>query len=441
MIWKRRGSSGKVKLTKGLGQIGYGIDNEVLLVAWKELTEALRDKRTILNVILLPMILMPISMALPLMLMAPGGAVQPITVIVVKDLSSINLIEERLIPAANINATIMYSEINATEWILENKADVVVMIPQGFYSNLSSSGSAFVFIYFDPFSMKSEMAMTQLQVAFDEISKEEIERRLKAVNLTPEFARPIEIIGREVSKVEATPATVIGAMILPIMVGVLAVTGAGTFALDMIAGERERKTIEALLTVPVTKLKLLVGKYVAMLALSVLSGISMLVSFVFASFLMVNYAITPSLQSLPSSTSPSQEVMNISFSLMPSGLNPIAFLLGLAFAIVLAGLTGDALIVMGSSFAKSFKEAQQYTGLVTAGFIIPLISVIYLPPRLFWPFRMLPITSIALLARDVMVNPGDKVAIMTSSIASVLYLVMFLVLSAKLFGRESVVFD
>jgi len=225
-------------------------------------------------------------------------------------------------------------------------------------------------------------------------------------------------------------------MILPIMVGVLAVTGAGTFALDMIAGERERKTIEALLTVPVTKLKLLVGKYVAMLVLSVLSGVSMLISFVFASFLMVNYAITPSLPS----TLPSQE-MNVSFSLMPSGLNPIAFLLGLAFAIVLAGLTGDALIVMGSSFAKSFKEAQQYTGLVTAGFIIPLISVIYLPPRLFWPFRMLPITSIALLVRAVMVNPGDKVAIMTSSIASVLYLVMFLVLSAKLFGRESVVFD
>ena len=436
MLWRRRGSSGKVRLTKGLGQIGYGIDNEVLLVAWKELTEALRDRRTILNVILLPMILMPISMALPLMLMAPGGAVQPITVIVVKDLPSINLVEERLLPAANINATIVYSEVNATEWILENKADVVVVIPEGFYSNLSSSGSAFALIYYDPFSMKSEMAMTQLQAAFDEISREEVERRLKKVNLTPEFARPIEIIGKEVSKVEATPSTVIGAMILPIMVGVLAVTGAGTFALDMIAGERERRTIEALLTVPVTKLKLLVGKYVAMLVLSVVSGASMLVSFVFASFLMVNYAITPSMPSMPS-----QEVMNVSFSLMPSGLNPVAFLLSLAFAIVLAGLTGDALIVMGSSFAKSFKEAQQYTGLVTAGFIIPLISVIYLPPRLFWPFRMLPITSIALLVRDVMVNPGDKAAIITSSIASVLYLVLFLVLSAKLFGRESVVFD
>jgi len=436
MLWRRRGSSGKVRLTKGLGQIGYGIDNEVLLVAWKELTEALRDRRTILNVILLPMILMPISMALPLMLMAPGGAVQPITVIVVKDLPSINLVEERLLPAANINATIVYSEVNATEWILENKADVVVVIPEGFHSNLSSSGSASALIYYDPFSMKSEMAMTQLQAAFDEISREEVERRLKKVNLTPEFARPIEIIGKEVSKVEATPSTVIGAMILPIMVGVLAVTGAGTFALDMIAGERERRTIEALLTVPVTKLKLLVGKYVAMLVLSVVSGASMLVSFVFASFLMVNYAITPSMPSMPS-----QEVMNVSFSLMPSGLNPVAFLLSLAFAIVLAGLTGDALIVMGSSFAKSFKEAQQYTGLVTAGFIIPLISVIYLPPRLFWPFRMLPITSIALLVRDVMVNPGDKAAIITSSIASVLYLVLFLVLSAKLFGRESVVFD
>jgi ABC-type Na+ efflux pump permease subunit len=437
MLWRRRGSSGKVRLSKGLGQIGYGIDNEVLLVAWKELTEALRDRRTILNVILLPMILMPISMALPIMLMAPGGAVRPITVVVVEDIQSLNLIEEKVLPAANINATIMYSRINATKWILENKADLVVVIPRGFYYNLTSSLSAVAFIYYDPFSMKSEMATAQLQLAFDQLAKEEIEKRLKAVNLTPEFARPIEIVGREVSKVEATPASVIGAMILPIMVGVLAVTGAGTFALDMIAGERERKTIEALLTAPITKLKLLMGKYVAMLLLSVLSGISMLISFIFASFLMVNYAIAPSIPS----TIPMQEALNVSFSLMPSGLNPIAFLLSLAFAIVLAGLTGDALIVVGASFAKSFKEAQQYTGVVTAGFIIPLISVIYLPPRLFWPFRMLPITSISLLVRDIMVNPGDKAAIMTSSIASVLYLVFFLLLSARLFGREAVVFD
>jgi len=226
-------------------------------------------------------------------------------------------------------------------------------------------------------------------------------------------------------------------MILPMMVGVLAVTGAGTFALDMIAGERERRTIEALLTAPITKLKLLIGKYVAMLVLSLISGVSMLVSFLLASLLMVNYAIAPSIPS----TLPTQEIMNVSFSFMPSGVNPLVFLLSLAFAIVLAGLTGDALIVVGSSFAKSFKEAQQYTGVVTAGFIIPLISVIYLPPRLFWPFRLLPITSIALLVRDVMVNPGDKAAIMTSSLASVLYLALFLLLSAKLFGREAVVFD
>ncbi len=437
MFWRRKGSSGRVRLTKGLGSIGYGIGNKILLVTWKELTEALRDRRTIINVILLPMILMPISMALPLILMAPGGAVQPITVIVVKDMPSMNLIEEKVLPVANINATIVYSEINATKWILDNKADLVVVIPKGFYSNLSSSGSAVAFIFYDPFSMKSEMAMTQLQLAFNELSREEIERRLKAVNLTPEFARPIEIVGREVSKVEATPATVIGAMILPMMVGVLAVTGAGTFALDMIAGERERKTIEALLTAPITKLKLLIGKYVAMLLLSILSGISMLISFLLASLLMVNYAIAPSMPS----TMPTQEMMSFSFSLMPQGINPLIFLLSLSFAIVLAGLTGDALIVVGSSFAKSFKEAQQYTGLVTAGFIIPLISVIYLPPRLFWPFRLMPITSIALLVRDVMVNPGDKAAIMTSSLASVVYLVVFLLISAKLFGREAVVFD
>ena len=113
---------------------------------------------------------------------------------------------------------------------------------------------------------------------------------------------------------------------------------------------------------------------------------------------------------------------------------------GILLTVALGGLTGNAIMVTAASFAKTFKEAQQYVGFLTLVLVLPMIAIPYAPQYLHPLLRVMPISSLAMFARDMIVNPGELLAVLTSLSSSLLYLVLFLGLSAKMFGRESVVF-
>jgi ABC-type Na+ efflux pump permease subunit len=125
---------------------------------------------------------------------------------------------------------------------------------------------------------------------------------------------------------------------------------------------------------------------------------------------------------------------------MKMGLpNPVYAILGILLTVVLGGLTGNAVLVAASSFAKTFKEAEQYVGALFFVLMLPMMIVPYAPTSLHPLLRLLPITSLAMFARDTILM-SDLLAISTSLFSSLIYLIIFLILSAKLFGRESVIF-
>ncbi len=440
----RSGSEGVVRFTRGLADLGYSLPSRPwLVVAWKELTEALRDRRTIINAVLLPMILMPIAVGLPMLFLSPKTS-PPRIAIVPADPGALPLVE-RITSEVPGNFTIRTPEFNATDAILRGLVDLVVVIPEGFSANISRGGSARVIYLYDPYQLKSSTAMGLVQGVVDEFSREIVSERLKSLNLSEEFVEPIRAVSYQVTATgaAATAESMFGVMLLPMMVGVLAITGASSFALDMVAGERERRTIEALLTAPVRRTSILAGKYVALTALAAVMGVSTIVSVVLSVGVM---AVAVPMEELVSpQAAQAAERAGIGLAslskIFPQGTSPTVILLGIGAAMLLAALTGNAIVVMGASFAKSFKEAQQYVGAITGIMILPMVAVPYAPARLLGPMRFLPITSVAMLARDLIVNPSDVAALTTSCLASVVYLMAFLVASAKLFGRESVVFD
>ncbi len=438
------GSGGVVRFTRGLADFGYSLPNRPwLVVAWKELTEAIRDRRTIFNAILLPMILMPIAVGLPMLFISPKTS-PPRIAIVPADPGALPLVE-RITSEVPGNFTVRTPGFNATDAILRGLVDLVVVIPGGFSDNISRGGSARVIYLYDPYQLKSSTAMALVQGVVEEYSREIVSERLRSLNLSEEFVEPIRAISYQVTATgaAATTESMFGVMLLPMMVGVLAITGASSFALDMVAGERERRTIEALLTAPVSRLSILTGKYVALTALAAVMGASTIVSVVLSVGFMA--VAVPMEEFVPPQAAEAAERAGFGLAslskIFPQGASPTAILLGIGAAMLLAALTGNAIVVMGASFARSFKEAQQYVGAITGIMVLPMIAVPYAPARLLGPMRVLPITSVAMLARDLIVNPGDMAALAISGAASLAYLIAFLVASAKFFGRESVVFD
>ncbi len=424
-----KGSSGVVRVTRGLGQLGYSLpDKPWLVVAWKELVEALRDRRTIVNVILLPAIMMPIFIALPMMIMSPK-TVPPRIMVSIQDPEAIE-IANYFRELKDVNLTIKVEPVNVTDLIINQGYDLVVEVPQGFYSNVSSGGSGVIYYYYDPYQMRSTLAMSLVQEAINDYSEKVLKRRLEAVNLTEEYISPVQSISVQVTAEgeQVSPGEIMAAMIIPLMVGIIAITGAGTFAIDMIAGERERKTIEALLTAPVKRIEILLGKFTTLTLLSFLSGVSTIVSSLVGVSLMVSPMAVPY---------DNQTAAMATQIIEPSRL-PL-FISGVLLTVVLGGLTGNAIMVMAASLAKSFKEAQQYVGFLVMILMVPMIAVPYVPQSLYWLMRLLPIASLAMLARDLIVNP-NWTNVLTSLAFTLLYLAVFLVLSSKMFDRESLVF-
>ncbi len=425
-----KGSSGVVKISKGFGQKGYSLPPKPwLVVAWKEVLEAFRDRRTMLNVVLLPMILMPLVISLPTLMLSPK-TIPPKIMVVVEDPRGMDLAKEieALENSSEALVSIVTDGGNYTGLVLSGDVDLIVDIPEGFYENLSSGKTGRLIYYYDPYGARSSVAMGVVQRVVSEYSEEVLRRRLEAINLSEEYIKPIVSVAVQVTSTGegATTGEVVTAMVLPMMVGLIAITGAGTFAIDMIAGERERKTLEALFTNPVSRGQLLLGKFGALTLLSLISGLATL----FSALIGVGFAITSMSESLAAGSVP--QLME------PSRL--LYLTLGILITVALGGLTGNAVMITAASFAKTFKEAQQYVGFLTLILVVPMVAIPYAPQSFHPVLRVLPISSLAMFARDMIVNPGDLGAIATSLIASILYLIVFLWLSAKMFGRESVIF-
>jgi sodium transport system permease protein len=163
----------------------------------------------------------------------------------------------------------------------------------------------------------------------NEMSLRERLRRIGASSRVPaEFGRePIEATGETAFSL---------ATLVPLVLILMTITGAVYPAIDLTAGERERKTLETLIAAPISRVSLLLAKYVAVVTVAVLTA-------------MIN-------------------LLAMTVTILSSGLGPFLFPEGISFA-VLSNILGllmlfaaffSAVLLTLTSFARSFKEAQAY---------------------------------------------------------------------------------
>lgn len=168
------------------------------------------------------------------------------------------------------------------------------------------------------------------------------------------------------------------ATLVPLILILMTITGAVYPAIDLTAGERERGTLEILVAAPVPRLALLFAKYLAVLAVAMLTAV-------------INLAMMLLTLQLNGLTSQVFKDTGITVELVLQ-LLALLVLFATFFSAVLLALT---------SFARSFKEAQAY--------LIPLMLVSLAPGviammpglRLQGVLAVTPLMNIVLLARDL----------------------------------------
>jgi sodium transport system permease protein len=394
------------------------------IVYRKELTDSLRDRRTVISMVVVPLLLMPmltigmgvLSVALvgharkeiP-EVMILGGEDSPRVMAELRDLKDV-----RVVPA----------KPDYAEEISNKEIRAAVEIPQGFDSKLASGETVTVNIYKYEGELKSGFGADRLQRFFREMRDRTIREHLQARKLPETLARPFDIVERNVVAPEKVGGALLGG-IVPYFVILLCLTGAMYPAMDLTAGEKERGTIETILCSPVLRTHLVLGKFLmvltASIATAVLSIASMAVSFGASKkmLLAMTYGATGAALQI---TITGKAIVSIFLVVLP-----------------LAVFFSAALLAL-SLFAKSFKEAQSYISPLMIVAVLPAVASLLPGVELTPALALVPVLNTSLVSKEIIAGTYHWNLIALIFLSSSVYAAVALTIAVKLFQREDVLF-
>ncbi len=406
----------------------------ILTIYGKELRDMLRDRRTLLSMIVIPTLLMPAIIGVIGFIMfkvvRQARATAPTVMIVGGEDSP------KARAAFEANDKIKFVPM-AADWrgqISDKKLRAAVEIPAGFDAALERGDAATVKIYNYEGEMRSGIAVGEVRRFFTDYRDKVITARLEGRGLPATFVKPFEVRTENVAPPEKVGGNVIGG-IIPYMFLLLCFTGAMYPAMDLTAGEKERGTMETILCSPVSRLDLVLGKFFMVLTASlstvVFSMISMGLTFMIGGSVMANMSGTGAAVRA-AGAAPGTAAM------LPS-LDPLGLLAVLGMVVPMA-VFFSAILLTISLFAKSFKEAQSYVSPLIILIVLPAVVGMLPGVELNTRLALVPILNVSLVSKELVsgVWQWDYLALIFGS--SCVYAAIALGLAVKMFNREDVIF-
>lgn len=384
----------------------------------KELKDTLRDRRTLMMMLVIPILVFPIILNVFVGISASfteDAITKELAVGYYGDEENYFIERLSMLPERNGKKRILFYT-DSTEMLADLKKDTLQMafvIPAGFDNNLRDKVSGNIKVYYDATEIGiDERAESYVEAVLD-IAKQEryIDLQLKAEQLIPfnadynNIASSEEMIGK------------LAGGFLPYIFIAFGFLGCMYPAIDLFTGEKERGTIETLLTTPVARWQILFGK----MGVVVLSGLLASSAALLGLFLSI-------------------EVFDIIED--PKILEIIHGILSAKFVLMLYGLLFPLTVFFAgvmipiAVYAKSFKEAQSI--------ITPLNIVMVLPAMVgFFPgielnatTAAVPVVNIVLATKELIAGTLEPSLLFISFGVMTLLAIIAVFISYKRFDKE-----
>ncbi len=425
----------------------------ILRLTRKELRETLRDRRTVITLVLMPLLVYPllsISFNKSLLLTAQQEQTTAFTIGVESESERV-LLDELLVHGSQILAAHRAEAASRPESegeVGEGEADGVEA------DGVEAEDDAAKLGVYPALELENQVASLELQLAvristrdpdpagprrFTPVQCELIYRenstsseqalrfvqdRLQAVNiasLRTRLARmgvpaglPAEMTFKPVSVGRATPFSL--ATLVPLVLILMTITGAVYPAIDLTAGERERGTLETLIAAPISRMALLIAKYAAVLVVAILTAL--------VNLLAMTVTLVTS---------------RIGSQLFPDGLSPILMAQILGLMILFAAFF-SAIVLALTSFARSFKEAQAYLIPVMLLAISPGLLSLMPGLELTLPLAVAPLVNIVLLSRDILEGNVVASTAVLAIASTAAYAIAAVGIASKIFGNDALLY-
>ncbi|MCC6962721.1 MAG: ABC transporter permease [candidate division Zixibacteria bacterium] len=390
----------------------------------KELKDTLRDRRTLIFMLVVPIVAMPLLMTgiSRLMISQVKKIEAQVSSLVVQNVQELpGDLQDTLRTSSQfklIDETV-YGD-KALDSLKSGALDLVMVVPPNFRSAIELESPTDVEIYYDKADDMSNAAEDKLTALLKRYKDRTIAARLVKRNISTELLTPFEEVRNSIASPQKLAGQTFGRM-LPYFFILMCFLGAMYPAIDLCVGEKERGTLETLLVAPATRGEFVLGKYGVILLAGMVAGLLCMVS--------MTYSLNNMMVGMGD--------MAAAMPKIEVNLSMIALIL--MIVIPLAGIFA-AILLSVSIFAKSAKEAQGYMGFLNMFLIFPAF-ISFLPGvELNWTLSVIPVMNTSLIVRDAIAGEVHWQFIITAFVSTFVLASLALWFAKTWFEREEVLF-
>ncbi|MFH2110475.1 MAG: ABC transporter permease [Candidatus Bathyarchaeota archaeon] len=417
----------------------------LIAIIVKEVKELVRDPKILIGVILMPIIIFPImGSAIQISQESVERAIMGASFAVYTD--DEGFVTDALLSYLYNNNTVVPIDAGSLEEALisfkETDSSAMIYIPSGYNDNVTLGQKGVLRVYAN--LRKLNMAETQSTNVVSSLitvynyyfSISKIRNLLAQTGSmgTPEAVRsPIEIRYASILKgnvLDIPPNAIFSlvmgqSIMLPIMVMMMVI-----FAIQMaatsIALEKEQKTLETLMTLPVSRLTILAGKLSGSIVIALAGAVSYLIGFGF--YMNAAFSFVPEATTM--------NISDVDISITPFGM----VLVGVVIFVTLVSALAMALSV--AVFADNVRSAQSFTGVLITPIMIPAVVLMFsdiemLPQSVQWIMLVIPYTHSIIATKAAFL--ADYVVVVRSILFISVWTLAVLYVAAKIFSTERII--
>ncbi|MDA8700933.1 ABC transporter permease subunit [Candidatus Poseidoniaceae archaeon] len=399
-----------------------GSGRRIRAIAKKEVVEFARDWRTIIAIIVIPLLMFPLLFILfPVLLESEAAELDALelNVVIQSEDFPLNLLE-------NITAVSLSTSFEALPNVssLSEPGNDLERVRNGSTDALLRFDSqnetwSYAILHLST-SERSNEARYRLLTTLSEWEDSEVRERITASGLdVNETLDPLRWDGDIAQGDVATSGEQAGmvlSLFIPLVLAIWTYSSAIQPSIDMTAGERERGTLEALLCLPCTRIELLMGKWVAVATITGIGVVLQICGLLFA----IGYLASSSFIGLPKLSIASVGLIVLSILLF--AVMVVAFELALAMRSHSVKEAGSILApaLMLILFPALFTQVINLDGIEGFWFAIPVVNIL-------------------LALRELLMNRVITEHVLIWVVSSVVYASLAAYYASRQFSREDIV--
>ena len=355
----------------------------------KELIDVLRDRRTLMFMVVIPILITPLLVigSIKFQEYQNKKSEEKILKIAYINESEDSLTKELLSDQKGVKIIEGVKLDSIESYIKSDSLQGGLYLGKGFLKKIKTNSSGDVKIYYKSSDLMSK-SKKRIQAALDIYKEKIIAERLKQLNVDGQILEPINITNIDMATAKETLGKAVGGFI-PYVLVMFIFLGAMYPAIDLGAGEKERGSLETLLSSPATKFEITMGKLLVVSLTGIVSGLVSVLG-ISSSLFFIDKIPVQIQETILELINPFM-IFSIIILMIPIAIFFASMLLSISF------------------YARSFKEAQSLMGPLNMVIIVPLFLSLGPGMEMDHATALMPLINVGLLTKEILAGSVELI--------------------------------